>query len=97
MAKHFIPVALDTYFRGAGDEVEFCKKLKAGGNHLAVGSASGVLLGQGKEIRMREKELAPPHAPFRLSRGIAPAVNCFHSHCRSRLNSAPKSCARERP
>ena len=33
---HFIPVALDTYFRGAGDEVEFCQKIKAGGNHMAV-------------------------------------------------------------
>ncbi len=64
MAKHFIPVALDTYFRGAGDEVEFCKKLKAGGNHMAVGSASGVLLGQGKSLRMREKELAPVLAEF---------------------------------
>lgn len=55
---HFIPVALDTYFRGAGDEVDFCQKIKAGGNHMAVASASGKVLGHGDALRMREKELA---------------------------------------
>src|SRR5262245_52841311 len=55
---HFIPVALDTYFRGAGDEVEFCGKIKAGGNHMAVASAGGKILGHGDALRMREKELS---------------------------------------
>ncbi len=63
--KHFIPVALDTYFRGAGDEVEFCQKLKAGGNHTGAGTAGGRLLGAGKHLRMREKELAPVLEEFR--------------------------------
>jgi len=55
---HFIPVALDTYFRGAGDEVEFCSKIKAGGNHMAVATAGGKVLGHGDALRMREKELS---------------------------------------
>lgn len=63
--KHFIPVALDTYFRGAGDEVEFCQKLKAGGNHTAAGTASGRLLGAGKHLRLRERELGPVLEEFR--------------------------------
>jgi hypothetical protein len=54
---HFIPVALDTYFRGAGDELEFCQKIKAGGNHMAVATAGGRVLGGGDALRMREKEL----------------------------------------
>jgi hypothetical protein len=62
---HFIPVALDTYFRGAGDEVEFCSKIKAGGNHMAVASASGKVLGHGDALRMREKELAKALEEFR--------------------------------
>jgi hypothetical protein len=56
--KNFIPVALDTYFRGAGDELEFCQKIKAGGNHMVVSTAGGHVLGQGDHLRMREKELA---------------------------------------
>jgi hypothetical protein len=56
--KYFIPVALDTYFRGAGDELEFCQRIKAGGNHLVVATAGGRVLGQGDHLRMREKELA---------------------------------------
>jgi len=55
---HFIPVALDTYFRGAGDEVEFCGMIKAGGNHMAVATAGGKVLGHGDALRMREKELS---------------------------------------
>ena len=62
---HFIPVALDTYFRGAGDEVEFCAKIKAGGNHMAVASASGKVLGSGAALRMREKELAKALEEFK--------------------------------
>jgi hypothetical protein len=55
---HFIPVALDTYFRGAGDEMEFCQKIKAGGNHMVVATAGGTVLGGKDALRMREKELA---------------------------------------
>ncbi len=55
--KNFIPVALDTYFRGSGDEVEFCKQLKAGGNHMAAGTAGGRPLGDGKHLHLREREL----------------------------------------
>jgi len=63
--EHFIPVALDTYFRGAGDEVEFCQKIKAGGNHMAVATAGGKVLGHGEALRMREKELAKALEEFR--------------------------------
>jgi len=62
---HFIPVALDTYFRGAGDEVEFCSMIKAGGNHMAVASASGKVLGHGDALRMREKELSKALEEFK--------------------------------
>jgi len=55
---HFVPVALDTYFRGAGDEMEFCQKIKAGGNHMVVATAGGTVLGGKDALRMREKELA---------------------------------------
>jgi hypothetical protein len=55
---HFVPVALDTYFRGAGDEMEFCRKIKAGGNHMVVATAAGTALGGKDALRMREKELA---------------------------------------
>ena len=55
---HFIPVALDTYFRGAGDEMEFCQKIKAGGNHMVVATAGGTVLGGSDALRMRQKELA---------------------------------------
>ena len=63
--KNVIPVALDTYFRGAGDELEFCQKVKAGGNHLAAATAGGRLLGAGKALRMRERELAAVLDEFR--------------------------------
>jgi len=62
---HFVPVALDTYFRGAGDEVEFCAQIKAGGNHMAVASASGKVLGHGDALRMREKELSQALEEFK--------------------------------
>ncbi|HLF92593.1 MAG TPA: hypothetical protein VJB14_03975 [Planctomycetota bacterium] len=63
--KHFIPVALDTYFRGAGDELEFCQKVKAGGNHMGAATAGGRVLGSGKHLKMRERELAPVLEEFR--------------------------------
>src|SRR5438874_2481403 len=62
---HFIPVALDTYFRGASDELEFCQKIKAGGNHMAVATAGGRVLGGGDALRMREKELAKALEEFK--------------------------------
>jgi hypothetical protein len=63
--EQFIPVALDTYFRGAGDELEFCQKIKAGGNHMAVATAGGKVLGHGDALRMREKELSKALEEFR--------------------------------
>ena len=57
IAKHFVPLALDTYFRGNSHELEFCNKVRAGGNHLAVATADGQTLGKGN-LRLRKKELA---------------------------------------
>lgn len=51
-------MALDTYFRGNSHELAFCKTAGAGGNHLAVCTASGKKLGEGKQMRLREKELS---------------------------------------
>jgi len=58
VTKHFIPVALDTYFRGSSDELEFCEKIGAGGNHIATGTAGGRRLGQEADLRLRERELS---------------------------------------
>ncbi len=52
-----MPLALDTYFRGNSQEVEFCQRVGAGGNHLAVVTAGGKTLGKIR-LRLREKELA---------------------------------------
>lgn len=41
VARHFVPLALDTYFRGNSHELEFCQKVRAGGNHLVVVTAGG--------------------------------------------------------
>jgi hypothetical protein len=57
VARHFVPLALDTYFRGNSHELEFCKKVRAGGNHLVVATAGGQTLGKG-DLRLRRKELA---------------------------------------
>lgn len=56
MTKHFVPLALDTYFRGNSHELEFCTKVRAGGNHLVAASAGGQTLGKG-HLRLRQKEL----------------------------------------
>ncbi len=56
VAKHFVPLALDTYFRGNSHELEFCNKVRAGGNHLAVASAGGQTLGKG-DLRLRQRDL----------------------------------------
>jgi hypothetical protein len=57
VTRHFVPLALDTYFRGNSHELEFCKKVRAGGNHLVVATAAGQTLGKGN-LRLRRKELA---------------------------------------
>jgi hypothetical protein len=64
--EHFVPVALDTYFRGNSQEVEFCKKVGAGGNHLVAVTAGGKILGahSKQHLFMREKELRPILAEF---------------------------------
>ena len=73
MNEHFIPLGLDTYFRGNSHEVEFCKQAGAGGNHLVAVTAGGKRLGDGKgnrgHVRLREKELAPLLAEFRALPG----------------------------
>lgn len=51
-----MPLALDTYFRGNSHELEFCNKVRAGGNHVVVASAAGQALGKG-ELRLRKREL----------------------------------------
>jgi len=65
VTRHFIPVALDTYFRGSSDEVEFCERIGAGGNHLAPATAGGRRLGQGADFRLRERELSRVLEEFR--------------------------------
>jgi len=56
VAKHFIPLALDTYFRGNSHELEFCNKVHAGGNHLVVATAAGATLGK-EDCKLRQKDL----------------------------------------
>jgi hypothetical protein len=63
VARHFVPLALDTYFRGNSHELEFCEKVHAGGNHLAVVTAGGRTLGKG-EMKLRERELAAALAEY---------------------------------
>lgn len=56
MSKHFIPLALDTYFRGNSQELEFCQKIGAGGNHVVVATAGGQSLSKA-ELKLRAKDL----------------------------------------
>jgi hypothetical protein len=56
VSKHFVPLALDTYFRGNSHELAFCTKVRAGGNHLVVVSAAGQTLSKG-DLRLRQKDL----------------------------------------
>lgn len=58
MAQHFIPLALDTYFRGNSQEVEFCERVGAGGNHVVVVTAGGETV-MSKDLRLRRRELSP--------------------------------------
>jgi hypothetical protein len=56
VARHFIPLALDTYFRGNSQELEFCHKVHAGGNHLVVATARGRTLGK-EGLKLRQSDL----------------------------------------
>jgi hypothetical protein len=56
VAKHFVPLALDTYFRGNSDELDFCQKVRAGGNHLVVATASGQQVGK-PGLKLRKSDL----------------------------------------
>ncbi len=51
-------MALDTYFRGNSHEVAFCRKVRAGGNHVVATTAGGRTLGEETHLRLRAKELA---------------------------------------
>jgi hypothetical protein len=64
IAQHFVPLALDTYFRGNSHELEFCQKIGAGGNHLVVATAGGQSLGKG-ELKLRQKDLQSVLADYR--------------------------------
>ena len=60
---------MDTYFRGNSSELEFCRKVGAGGNHLVAASASGTPLTGKQRLRLRPVELLTVLAEFRkLSR-----------------------------
>jgi hypothetical protein len=53
-----VPLALDTYFRGNSQEVEFCNKVRAGGNHVVVVTAGGQIVGK-EELHLRQSDLQP--------------------------------------
>jgi len=56
VSKHFVPLALDSYFRGNSHELEFCQKVRAGGNHLVVVTAGGQIVSKG-EFKLRKRDL----------------------------------------
>jgi hypothetical protein len=56
VTRHFVPLALDTYFRGNAHEVAFCQKVHAGGNHLIVATVAGRVLGK-EGLRLRQSDL----------------------------------------
>ena len=62
--QHFVPLAMDTYFRGNSAEVEFCQKVRAGGNHLVAVTASGKPLDSVRDLRLRQRELSDVLAEF---------------------------------
>ncbi len=61
--KHFIPLGLDTYFRGNSQEVEFCKRAESGGNRVVVTTAEGRSLVKGSTLA---------RSPCRLLQIISP-------------------------
>lgn len=56
---------MDTYFRGNSHELEFCKRIQAGGNHLVATTAAGRQLGEDGHLRLRERELAAVLTEYR--------------------------------
>jgi hypothetical protein len=63
VAKHFIPLALDSYFRGNSQELEFCQKVHAGGNQVVVATAGGRPLGK-PDLHLRQSDLRPVLAEY---------------------------------
>ncbi len=49
---------MDTYFRGNSQELDFCNKIQAGGNHVVAATADGRELGANRDLKLRERELA---------------------------------------
>jgi hypothetical protein len=64
VAKNFVALALDTYFRGNSQDLEFCQKVRAGGNHLAVATAGGRVLGR-EGLHLRQRDLDSPLQEYR--------------------------------
>ncbi|HTK74446.1 MAG TPA: hypothetical protein VL371_04255 [Gemmataceae bacterium] len=64
MARYFVPLALDTYFRGNSQELAFCDKIGAGGNHVVVATAGGESLGKG-QLKLCQRDLQRPLADYR--------------------------------
>jgi hypothetical protein len=64
VTRNFVPLALDTYYRGDSQDVEFCKGVKAGGNHIVIATAGGLPLG-GTYVSMKAKDLAPALEKYR--------------------------------
>lgn len=58
-----MPLALDTYFRGNSQELEFCERVGAGGNHVVVVTAGGKVVAK-DDLRLRERELATALAAY---------------------------------
>src|SRR5207245_11710130 len=56
VAIQFVPLALDTYFRGNSHELAFCKKVSAGGNHVVSSTAGGQTLGK-EGLKLRRSDL----------------------------------------
>lgn len=63
MTRYFVPLALDTYFRGNSQELAFCEKIGAGGNHVVVATAGGESLGKG-QLKLCQKDLQRPLADY---------------------------------
>lgn len=80
VAEHFVPLALDTYFRGNSHELEFCDKVHAGGNHLVVATAAGQTVGKDnpglrrKDLEGALKEFAALPADRRMPTIPGPAT-----------------------
>lgn len=56
---------MDTYFRGNSAEVDFCRQVQAGGNHVVAATAGGKPLGGNRQLKLRARELSPVLDQFR--------------------------------